>query len=83
MFMQSKLIDRIGSMDQMDQELEINIDFDQASKEWRKNKKPYGDGAFKYVCGYMKSNGKPCQRPPQKGKSIGHCVYHIELNLQI
>lgn len=30
-------------------ELEVNIDFDLASKAWRANKKYIGDGSFKYV----------------------------------
>lgn len=28
----------------------INIDFDEASKAWRQNKKHIGQGHFKYVC---------------------------------
>ena len=30
-------------------ELDVNIDFDLASKAWRANKKYIGDGSFKYV----------------------------------
>lgn len=28
----------------------INIDFDEASKVWRQNKKHIGQGHFKYIC---------------------------------
>ena len=30
--------------------LEVNIDFDDAITEWRKNKKLTGNGQYKYVC---------------------------------
>lgn len=38
------------------------IDFDEASKEWRKNKKKCKNGCFKYICNYIHSNGKQCRR---------------------
>ena len=66
----------------------VEIDFDGASREWRKNKKRYG-GSFVYVCGLpRKSDGKPCQAPPHKWcrslrpkdetfmKDWGPCRYH-------
>jgi hypothetical protein len=31
------------------QTYEINIDFDLASREWRKNKVKYGQGCFRYL----------------------------------
>jgi len=31
-------------------ELVVNIDFDDASKEWHKNKKSTGNSQYKYVC---------------------------------
>lgn len=45
------------------QELEVNIDFDEASKEWRKNKIDRGNGSFIYRCTYIHSNGKECTKP--------------------
>jgi hypothetical protein len=30
--------------------LEVNIDFDDASNEWHKNKKSIGNGHYKYIC---------------------------------
>ena len=44
-------------------ELEVNIDFDEASKEWRKNKFHRGKGSFLYKCTYIHSNGKECNKP--------------------
>ena len=29
---------------------EVNIDFDDASKEWHKNKKAIGNSQYKYIC---------------------------------
>ena len=31
-------------------QLEVNIDFDDASKEWHKNKKSIGNSQYKYIC---------------------------------
>jgi hypothetical protein len=31
-------------------EFEVNIDFDDASKEWHKNKKSIGNSQYKYIC---------------------------------
>jgi len=30
--------------------LEVNIDFDEAIKEWRSNKKSMSNGHYKYIC---------------------------------
>jgi len=43
-------------------ELKIIIDFDEASKVWRTNKKSIGNGCFKYVCNQITKSGKPCDR---------------------
>ena len=42
-------------------ELEVKIDFDEASMLWRKNKKYIG-GRFVYICNYIHSNGKQCTK---------------------
>ena len=42
---------------------EVNIDFDEASREWNANKKKSVNGYMIYCCGYIKKNGKPCKRP--------------------
>jgi hypothetical protein len=39
-----------------------DLDFDMASKEWRKNKVSLGNGYFAYRCKYIHSNGKPCNK---------------------
>ena len=36
---------------------EVNIDFDEASKIWKANKKPIGGGQYMYVCTKGKLNG--------------------------
>ncbi len=40
------------------------IDFDEASRAWRANKKKVGNG-FQYCCGEPKKNGEPCKAPPK------------------
>jgi hypothetical protein len=37
-------------------ELPVEIDFDAASVEWRKNKKAKSDGSFEYVCGVVREH---------------------------
>ena len=46
----------------LSQEYSVDIDFDEASSEWRRNKKQLTNGTFVYVCGMSTKNGKPCQR---------------------
>lgn len=72
-------MDKTETVSAKSEELEVNIDFDLASREWRKNKKSYGDGAFRYVCGYTRSNGKPCKKKPKRGTIYGYCSYHKKL----
>jgi hypothetical protein len=38
--------------------LDVNIDFDLASKAWRANKKYMGDGSFKYIRNKYKENAE-------------------------
>ncbi len=40
-----------------------HIDFDEASKEWRKNKVYVGKGMFVYKCQYIHTNKKICNKP--------------------
>jgi hypothetical protein len=42
--------------------MDNTIDFDEASKEWRKNKVCLGNGYFAYRCNYIHSNGKHCNK---------------------
>jgi len=45
-------------------ELEVNIDFDDASAAWRSNKISKGNGMYKYICQGFFKNGKKCLREP-------------------
>ena len=40
------------------------INFDEASDEWRKNKISKGNGMYRYICGEICKSGKPCTRNP-------------------
>ena len=46
----------------MDVPYPVDIDFDEASKAWRANKKKNKDGTFSYICGATRSNGKVCTK---------------------
>ena len=45
--------------------LDINIDFDEASRYWNANKKRTGNGSYVYVCGAQLKNGNFCKRNMQ------------------
>ena len=47
----------------MEEKYIVEIDFDAASIEWRRNKKHQANGIFTYICGISTKNGSPCQRP--------------------
>ena len=55
-------------------ELDVNIDFDEASKCWRENKKVGINGMFSYICKYKLPNGKKCYKP-YYSKSINYLKY--------
>ena len=38
--------------------LEVNIDFDDASNEWHKNKKSIGNSQYKYICQIQTNKNK-------------------------
>lgn len=40
-----------------------HIDFDESSREWRKNKVSIGNGYFVYKCQYIHTNRKICNKP--------------------
>ena len=44
----------------MHRELEVNIDFDEASKSWHANKKSIGNSHYKYICEISTKSGKQC-----------------------
>ena len=45
--------------------LNVNIDFDEASRYWNANKKRTGNGSYVYVCGAQLKNGNFCKRNMQ------------------
>ena len=64
------------------------IDFDEATREWRANKKTKPNGCYEYICGHITKTGNKCQKKPCKdgvgdGKrcslplSICYKVYNI------
>lgn len=55
-------------------ELEVNIDFDLAKSEWRKNKKPIREGMFEYTCQYIHSSGKKCNKSVYTKKTSKYVV---------
>jgi hypothetical protein len=52
---------------------EVNIDFDEASRAWRSNKKSIGNGQYKYVC-VSEKNGMNCGKVCYKDLSC--CWQH-------
>lgn len=55
--------------------MDNTIDFDEASKEWRKNKVCLGNGYFAYRCNYIHSNGKHCNKVVSRQQQ--HVLYRI------
>ena len=43
---------------------EVNIDFDEASAAWKSNKRPTGNGCYKYVCCYVTKTARKCNKEP-------------------
>ena len=48
----------------------VDIDFDDASKCWKSNKKSIGNGCYKYICTKITKKGKQC-----KNESLRNCEY--------
>jgi hypothetical protein len=42
---------------------EVEFDFDESSKFWRKNKIYVGNGCFNYRCNHIYKNKKNCNKP--------------------
>jgi hypothetical protein len=73
-------------MDNKEDIYNVDIDFNGASKAWRKNKTTNGKGSFEYCCGYIKDNGEKCRAPPKRWsqnkyskdyiREWGPCRYH-------
>ena len=39
----------------------VEIDFEEASREWRKNKIELGNGEFRYCCSQLTKKGEKCK----------------------
>jgi hypothetical protein len=53
--------------------LEVNIDFDEAIREWRSNKKSIGNSQYKYICPII-VKGNACGRSCYK--NADYCWIH-------
>lgn len=51
----------------------VNINFDEASQEWLKNKKRIGQGMYKYKCIGITKKNKPCFN---SAECNGYCKLH-------
>ena len=58
------------------QQLEVNIDFDEASRYWNMNKKRIGNGCYAYICGTPLKNGKFCKRTTNPDNDA--CSMHMD-----
>lgn len=56
--------------------MDFGIDFDDASKCWRENKKPKANGCFVYKCQAICLNGKPCKRETMNVVGAEYCNMH-------
>jgi hypothetical protein len=54
---------------------EVNIDFDEASEAWKKNKKSIGNGQYNYICSALiKHSETQCSRVCSNG--LMFCKQH-------
>ena len=58
-------------------ELDVNIDFDDASKEWHKNKKSIGNSQYKYICSIITNKSQMCNKVCYKNSD--KCWIHRKL----
>jgi hypothetical protein len=56
------MLTRAQSKQSKNQELDVTIDFDEASKAWLANKVRVGPGCYRYLCTHVSTDGKPCRR---------------------
>ena len=57
----------------------VEIDFDEASRMWKANKKSIGNGSYKYVCSQKTKSGNKCKR--ESLPSCDYCNQHITLKI--
>jgi hypothetical protein len=53
-------------------EFNIDIDFDEASAAWMKNKRSIGYGSYKYCCTEFTKSGEKCKNKPLQDSSFCH-----------
>ena len=56
----------------------VNIDFDEASREWNRNKKRV-DQSYVYICGAVTKEGSYCQN--KRYKNCNFCYVHRKKNI--
>lgn len=71
---QTKLSENQETILEQKIELEVNIDFDEASKAWKENKKSMGNGTYKYICPQIKKDGTKCGKSCYKNSDL--CWHH-------
>ena len=54
----------------------VEIDFDDASAQWRANKRRFANGCYKYVCIGITKTGKQCSKSPYGYEN--YCKIHLE-----
>lgn len=54
---------------------EVNIDFDEASAEWHKNKVHLGNGVYRYRCQHFSDKKQQYCKNKPTNKSI-YCHFH-------
>ena len=69
---------RSKSLNYFKQNLEFKIDFDEASKEWKLNKKYVGNGCYQYKCDKIHKNGNNCKNKCLSGENF--CKIHLNLS---
>ena len=52
----------------------VVIDFDEASRSWKANKKSIGNGSYKYICQGRLKTGSTCKREAKPGTEF--CSWH-------
>jgi hypothetical protein len=58
-------------------QFEVNIDFDEASAEWHKNKKSIGNSHYKYICTIITNKNQTCGKVCYKDSD--KCWIHRKL----
>ena len=56
---------------------EVNIDFDEASRAWKSNKRSIGNGSYKYVCSKIGKNNNNCLTKCLPGEN--YCKTHLKM----